>query len=93
MAHRPKSPDHSAAARPENRFEEVKRKSREARERMNAAQQARAEQTVAAERDRDYARDDSEAAEPAASTAPRSALEKAAAQLDGEAEASEEEIS
>lgn len=89
----------AAAARHENRFAEVTRKSREARERLNAASQVRAERREVVDRDRDYARpadDDPAAAEgdhPAPYAGARSsvrgqrpatAVERAAALLDGD---------
>jgi hypothetical protein len=82
-----------AEAKHENRFAEVTRKSREARNRLNAASQARAERSDAVERDREYARStrETDGAETAtvsgnaAPSTPRSAIEKAAAMLDGDA--------
>lgn len=56
----------AAAAQHENRFAEVTRKSREARERLNAASQTRAERREAVDRDRDYVRGDGDASDPAA---------------------------
>lgn len=87
-----------AEAKHENRFAEVTRKSREARNRLNAASQARVERSDAVERDRDYARSTRETDGPetatvsgnAAPSTPRSAIEKAAALLDGDGAPDEE---
>ena len=89
----------AAAARHENRFAEVQRKSRAARDRMNAASQARAERREAVDRDRDYVRTPDE--DPAAADnehpapfvgaqssvrgqRPATAVERAAALLEGD---------
>jgi hypothetical protein len=91
----------TAAAQHENRFAEVTRKSREARERLNAASQVRAERRESVERDRDYVRGaDEEHPAPFVgahssvrgqrppggpnSSGPKSAIERAAALLDGD---------
>ena len=81
-----------AAAQHENRFAEVTRKSREARERLNEASQARAERRESIERDRDYVRaEDDEHPAPLAGARssvrgqrPPTTLERAAALLDGD---------
>jgi hypothetical protein len=86
----------AASAKHENRFAEVQRKSREARGRLQAASQLRAEQRDVVERDRDFARGADEehpapfvgaqssvrGQRPAAS--PQSSVERAAALLDGD---------
>jgi hypothetical protein len=86
----------AASAKHENRFAEVQRKSREARDRIHAASQLRAEQREVVERDRDFARGAEEehpapfvgaqssvrGQRPAAS--PQSTVERAAALLDGD---------
>lgn len=82
----------AAAAKHENRFAEVTRKSREARERLNDASQARAERHEAVERDRDYVRaadDDHPAPFVGAQSSvrgqrPATAVERAAALLEGD---------
>lgn len=86
----------AAAAKHENRFAEVQRKSREARERIQAASQHRADQREVVERDRDFVRGaDEEHPAPfvgahsavrgqRAAAAPQSTLERAAALLDGD---------
>ena len=97
---KPKASSHhagdAASAKHENRFAEVQRKSREARDRIQAASQLRAEQRDVVERDRDFARGADEehpapfvgaqssvrGQRPAA--APQSTLERAAALLDGD---------
>jgi hypothetical protein len=101
----------AAAAKHENRFAEVTRKSREARDRLNANTQERAERRELTERDRDYTRRDADpnadADERAAAEGehpapyaggrsavrgqrPATAIERAAALLDGEDPAPDE---
>jgi hypothetical protein len=91
--HPPKSPDagtysrNGSTDRPANRFAEVKRKSAEARAKLNVATQARArtEDQRAADDRRDFADRDRDIDRASAQVAP-SPLEKASAQLDAAAD-------